>query len=202
MARRTACRCDEAMWTKRVHTPKRPEMAASLFLLLAVVLAFVGGDTAWVLIATIVAAAAAGTQLPDLDTPLRLRHRSALLHGVLPMLVALLDRRTWPVAAGLGFGIGFHLAADLFPGRMRGFATIKMPLWGSIGTIPSYGWIAANAAGNLIGGMIVLGRIADTRVAAGVTAAMSVLGIAYLIRTAGGWYALLLFAGLAWLLWG
>lgn len=175
-------------------------MAASLFLLVAVVLAFTGGGGAGVLIATVVFAAAAGTRLPDLDTPLRLRHRSALLHGLLPLLVALLDRRTWPVAAGLGFGIGLHLAADLFPGRMRGFATIKLPLWGSIGAGPSYLWIAANAASNLAGGWIVLDRIADRQVAGGALASVGVLGAAYLLRTDGGWCALLLFGALAW--WG
>ena len=99
-------------------------MAASLFLLLAVILAFTGGAGPWVLGATVVLAAAAGTRLPDLDTPLRLGHRSALIHSVLPALVAMLDVRTWPVAAGLGLGIGLHLAADLFPGSMRGYATI------------------------------------------------------------------------------
>lgn len=174
-------------------------MAASLFLLIAVVLAFAGGGGAWVLIATVVAAAAAGTTLPDLDMGLGLRHRSALLHGVLPLGVALLDRRTWPVAAGLGFGIGLHLAADLFPRGMHGFATIKLPLWGSIGATGSYLWIAANAVGSLAGGALVLGRVADRQVAGATLAAVGVLGVAYLMRADGGWYALAMFAVLGWL---
>ena len=174
-------------------------MAASLFLLVAVVLAFAGGGGPWVTIACVVAAAAAGTTLPDLDAPLGLNHRSALLHGVLPMTVALLDRRTWPVAAGLGFGIGLHLSADLFPRSMRGFATVKLPLWGSIGPLASYLWIAANAAGCLGGAALLLGRIADRQVAGGTLAAVGVLGAAYLATADGGWWALALFAGLGWL---
>ena len=175
-------------------------MAASLFLLLSVILAFTAGTGPWVTIATVVCAAASGTRLPDLDTPLRLGHRSALVHGILPLLVALLDHRTWPVAAGLGFGVGCHLAADLFPSTMRGFATIKLPLWGSIGVLPSYLWIAANAAANLIGGVIVLEQIAVPRVAVGALAATGVLGAAYLTRAQGGWYALTILGIVGWLM--
>ncbi len=174
-------------------------VAASLFLLIAVILAFAGGGGPWVLTATVVVAAASGTRLPDLDTPLGWQHRSALLHGLLPVMVALLDRRTWGVAAGLGFGIGVHLAADLFPGRMRGYATIKLPLWGSIGPALSYLWIAFHAAANLAGGAMILTRIADRQVVLAVTAGMTVLGTAYLLRTDGGWYALAMFAVVGWL---
>ena len=56
-------------------------MAASLFLLLAVILAFTAGTGPWIIVATVVLATAAGTRLPDLDAPLRLGHRSALLHS-------------------------------------------------------------------------------------------------------------------------
>lgn len=174
-------------------------MAASLFLLLAVVLAFTGGVGPWVVMGTVVVATAAGTSLPDLDTPLKLRHRSAMLHSILPMLVAFQDRRTWPVAAGLGFGIGLHMAADLFPSKMRGFATIKLPLWGSIGPGLSYVWIAANAAANLVGAMMILSRIADRQMMMGVLVGVGVLGIAYLMRTDGGWCALAMFAVIGWL---
>ncbi len=175
-------------------------MAAALFLLCAVVLAFVGGTGNWTLIATVTLATAAGSTLPDLDTPLRLRHRSALLHSILPPGIALLDPRTWPVAAGLAFGIGLHLAADLFPRTMRGFATIKLPLWGSIGVIPSYGWIVVNIAANIVAGIMVLDRIATRQVAAGALAAAGVLGMVYLIRTEGGWQALAALTVLGWLM--
>lgn len=173
-------------------------MAAALFLLCAVVLAFAGKTGDWTLIVTVILAAAAGTSLPDLDTPLRLRHRSALLHSVLPMSIALLDPRTWPVAAGLGFGIGLHLIADLFPRSMRGFATIKLPLFGSIGVIPSYVWIVANVAANAAAAVAVLDRIATRQANRGVLAAVGVLGIAYLVRAEGGWRAL---AGLGLIGW-
>lgn len=175
-------------------------MAASLFLLIAVVLAFVGGSGPWVLIATVAAATAAGTKLPDLDTPLQLQHRSALIHSILPFYVATLDLRTWPIAAGLGFGVGFHLAADMFPGSMRGYATIKLPIWGSIGVLPSYLWIGINAAANLAGALIVLEWIAADRVAACALAATGVLGASYLLRAQGGLYALAVLAGLGWVL--
>jgi len=174
-------------------------MTPSLFLLLAVVLAFAGGGGPWVVAAAVIAAAVAGTTLPDLDASLGLKHRSALLHSVIPMAVALADRRTWPVAAGLGLGIGLHMAADLFPNGMRGYATIKLPLWGSIGAWPSYLWIAASAAANLAGGAVLLGRVADRATARATLAAVAVMGLAYLLRTDGGWWALMLFAGLGWL---
>ncbi|MET4666890.1 hypothetical protein [Sphingomonas sp. PvP056] len=174
-------------------------MAALMFLLIAVLLAFEGGGGPWVLIATVVSATAAGITLPDLDSRLRLGHRSALLHGVLPPFVALLDQRTWAIAAGLGFGIGFHLVADLFPGQMRGFATIKLPLWGSIGAGLSYLWIIANAAGTLLGGVVVLTSLADGSVLAIALAAVGVMGVAYLLRAEGGLCALMMFALLGWL---
>lgn len=174
-------------------------MAALLFLLLAVVMAFTGGGSSWIVAATVVASATAGTLLPDLDTPLRLRHRSAILHSILPLFVATLDPRTWPVAAGLGFGIGLHLAADLFPSSMRGFATIKMPLLGSIGPVLSYLWIATNAAANLVGGLILLGQVADGQPMLVAMATIGIMGTVYLIRTDGGWCALGLFGLIGWL---
>lgn len=173
-------------------------MAASLYLLLTVILAFAGGDGPWVMAATVVLAAAAGTRLPDLDTPLRLGHRSALVHSVLPAAVALLDLRTWPVAAGLGLGIGLHLAADLFPGSMRGYATIKLPLGGSIGIWPSYGWIAVNAAANLVGGALLLERIVEPPFALAALAASGLVGFVYLVRAQGGWCAIALLAAVGW----
>ncbi|MEJ8629302.1 hypothetical protein P0F65_04605 [Sphingomonas sp. I4] len=164
------------------------------------ILAFAGGGGPWMLIATVAAATAAGTRLPDLDTPLQLQHRSALVHSVLPFYIATLDLRTWPVAAGLGFGVGFHLAADLFPGTMRGFATIKIPLLGSIGALPSYLWIAVNAAANMVGAFVILEWIAADRVAACALAATGVLRASYLLRTKGGLYALVVLMGLGWLI--
>jgi hypothetical protein len=171
----------------------------TLLLLIAVALAFTVGGSPLAVIAMVIMAAAAGTTLPDLDMALGLRHRSAVLHSVLPIAVAAYDRRTWPIAAGLGLGLGLHLAADLFPNSMRGFATIKVPLYGSIGAGTSYLWIAAAAVGNLAAGAWLLGRIAERHVAASILAAVGVLGITYLLRTDGGWWALMMFAGIGWL---
>ena len=175
-------------------------MAASLFLLLAVILAFAGGGGPWTMVATVALATASGTTFPDLDSPLRLQHRSAVVHSVLPLYIAMLDPRTWPVAAGLGFGIGFHLAADLFPTTMRGYATIKMPLLGAIGVLPSYLWIAVHAGANLVGGVLILERIGTRPATTCALAAAGVLGAAYLMRTQGGLYALALLTGLGWLM--
>ena len=176
-------------------------MTALGFLLAAVLLALHGGGGAWVVAGAVVAAAVAGTTFPDLDQLLPLGgHRSALTHGALPVLaVAAADRRLWPVAAGLGLGIGLHLAADLFPNGMRGYATIKLPPFGSIGAGRSYLWIAANAGLAMAGGAWLLGQVAAPRVAGATMVAVGLMGVAYLFRTDGGWWALLLFAGLGWL---
>lgn len=174
-------------------------MTAVVPLLAAVLLALNGAGWAWLVALAVVAAALAGTTLPDLDLTLGLGHRSALLHSVLPVAAAAADRRFWPVAAGLGLGLGLHLAADLFPNGMRGYATIKLPLFGSIGPGASYLWIAVNAAATLAGGAWLLGQVVAPRLANATLVVVGVLGAAYLLRTDGGWWALLMFAGLGWL---
>ncbi len=171
---------------------------SALFPLLAAVLLLLLGEGAWPVVAAVVAAAWSGTTLPDLDLTLGLGHRSALLHSVLPVALAASDRRSWPLAAGLGLGIGLHLSADLFPRGMQGYATVKLPLFGSIGAGASYLWIAANAALALAGGAWLLGQVAPPRLAAWTLATVGAMGVAYLLRTDGGWWALALFAGLGW----
>lgn len=176
-------------------------MTAILFLLAAVALVIYGAGWPVLLGAAVVLAAVAGSIFPDLDQVLPLGgHRSALTHGVLPVLaIAAAERRLWPVAAGLGLGIGLHMAADLFPNGMRGYATIKVPLIGSIGARASYLWIAVNAGLALAGGAWLLAQVAAPRIAAATLVAVGVFGVLYLLRTDGGWWALLLFAGLGWL---
>lgn len=175
-------------------------MTAIVTLIVAAALTLYGAGSPFLIAAAVVAAAVAGTTFPDLDQILPLGHRSALTHGLLPVLaLAGYDRRLWPVAAGLGLGLGLHLAADLFPNGMRGYATIKVPLLGSIGANASYLWIAVNAAACLAGGAWLLGRVADPRTAGATLIAVGVLGVAYLLRTDGGWWALAMFAGLGWL---
>lgn len=174
-------------------------MTALASLLAAVLLVVYGGSGVWLAAVVVLVAAVAGTTFPDLDQLLPLGHRSALTHGVLPVLAAAYDRRFWPVAAGLGLGLGLHLAADLFPNGMRGYATIKLPLIGSIGAGASYLWIAVNAGLCLAAGAWLLGQVAPVRVAGATMLAVGVVGVAYLLRTDGGWWALLMFAGLGWL---
>lgn len=82
---------------------------------------------------------------------------------------------------------------------MRGFATIKLPWFGSIGTTPSYIWIVANIAANGMVAVDLLGRIATPEIGRGTLAAVGVLGIAYLLRTDGGWKALIALTFVGWL---
>lgn len=174
-------------------------MQSLLFLLLAIALAAVAPRFAPAAALAIIAAAWAGTTLPDLDLSLGLGHRSGLTHSILPAALACWRRRWWAVAAGLALGIGLHLSADLFPNAMRGFATVKLPGAGSIGAEASYWWFAANAALALTAGAMLACLVTPPRVAAVVLIAVAALGLAYLWRTDGGWWALLMFAGVGWL---
>lgn len=145
----------------------------------------------------VVLAAWAGTVFPDIDQPLALGHRSALTHSILPLAIARW-RPLRATAAGLAMGIGLHLSADLFPNAMIGFATVKLPLAGSIGWQASYGWIALNAAAAFGIGGGLLGRLLPARPALAVIGAVALIGMAYLLRTDGGWWALALFGGAGW----
>lgn len=174
-------------------------VAAVGFVLIAVWLAVVGGGAPWLIAGAALCAAISGMTLPDIDLSVGLGHRSALTHSVLPIALAAMDRRTWPVAAGLGLGLGLHLSADLFPNGMRGYATIKLPLLGSIGTGASYLWIAVNAGAGLAGGAWLLGQVATPLPAAATLVAVGLLGVAYLVRTDGGWPALALLIMVGWI---
>lgn len=177
-------------------------MQALLFLFVAIALIRLDREWRWALPVALLAAAWAATTLPDLDTTLRLGHRSGLTHSILPAGIASLRRRWWPIAAGLALGLGLHLSADLFPNAMRGFATVKLPgpgtLHRSIGPDASYLWIAINAALALAIGTWLTFVVAPPRVAAAVIVGTALLGLFYLFRTDGGWWALMLFAALGW----
>lgn len=176
-------------------------MQAPLFLLLAIALAAIAPRWTWAAPLAILAAAWAGTTLPDLDLSLDLGHRSGLTHSILPAAAACWRRRWWAVAAGLALGIGLHLSADLFPNGMRGFATVKLPgpegFRGSIGAQASYVWFAVNAALALLAGVWLVGAVTPPKIAAAVLGATALMGVLYLYRTDGGWWALMLFAGAA-----
>lgn len=175
-------------------------MLTVVFILaLAIGLTAFAGRWTWAAAATAVLAAWAMTRLPDLDLMLGLGHRSALTHSLLPAGIACARRRWWPLAAGVSFGLGLHLSADMFPNAMRGYATIKLPGWGSIGADASYLWLAANTVAALLIGAWLLGRVLAPRVALTVLGAIALLGIAYLFATDGGWWALAMFGGTGWL---
>ncbi|MCG7349185.1 hypothetical protein [Sphingomonas sp. ACRSK] len=141
-----------------------------------------------------------GTTLPDLDLSLGLVHRSILTHGpLLPALLLLGPPRWRPAAAGLALGIGLHVAADTFPNAMTGYATVKLPLAGSIGATASYLWLAANALALTIAGGMLLAREFPPKWLAGLLAGSAAIGIAYLFVTDGGWPALGIYAAFGWL---
>jgi hypothetical protein len=142
----------------------------------------------------ILACYAVGLILPDLDLMLPFGHRSALTHSALAAGILFL-RHARPAAAGVGIGSGLHLAADAFPNAMRGFATVKLPLAGSIGAWPSYGWLIANAALALALGGTALSGVLPRRLALATGAVMAVAGAGYLFVTDGGWPALAILGG-------
>ncbi|PZQ59119.1 MAG: hypothetical protein DI544_11930 [Sphingomonas taxi] len=155
------------------------------------------------LIAAIVTlvAFAAGLTLPDVDLHLWLGHRSAVTHSVLPAC-ALLARRRWhPAACGMGAGTGLHLAADTFPNRMIGFATVKLPFVGALPTAASYAWLAINALAALMLAAWLARRLHAPGIAALLVLAAIVGGVGYLWRTDGGWPVLAIAAAGAWLAW-
>jgi len=141
----------------------------------------------------------AGLTLPDIDQPLPLDHRSALTHSIAPALLALARRWARPVAGGLAFGLGLHLSADLFPNAMVGFATVKLPFAGSMGTEGSYYWLAGNAlAAMAVGGWLLREAVEAKLLRAATLAAIALIGAGYLIGVDGGWPALAIFLVAGW----
>jgi hypothetical protein len=175
-------------------------MLTMLFLLGAAIgLGLMDERWAWSVPATIVLAAWAMTRLPDIDLMIGLGHRSGLTHSAAPAALVAIRRRWWPLAAGLALGLGLHLAADLFPNAMRGYATIKLPGLHSIGAEASYVWFAINAVAALLFGAWLLRRIVPPTVALVLMGAIAMLGVLYLFTTDGGWWALVMFGGTGWL---
>lgn len=175
-------------------------MLTALFVLgLAIGAAALAGRWPIAAAVAIVLAAWAATTLPDIDLAAGLGHRSGLTHSILPAAIACARRQWRAIAAGLALGIGLHLSADLFPNAMRGFATIKLPGFGSIGAQASYVWLAANAAAALLLGGWLLRTLVGPRIALAVFAVVVLIGIAYLFSTDGGWWALAMFGGTGWL---
>ncbi len=153
----------------------------------------------WVWTAATLFACVAGTTLPDLDFALMLAHRSALTHSLLPVALLAAWRGGRGIVPGLAIGVGIHLAADCFPNAMRGYATVKLPLAGSIGGAASYVWLAVNALAAMAIGIFWQPRpvAVGWRIAALIGCAG--IGAAYLFVTDGGWPALSLFGLAGWL---
>lgn len=167
-------------------------IAIGLLLILLAVLADLGLTRPLVLALAVVVAAWLGTTLPDCDLALGLGHRSGVTHSVLPVAACVWARKWRAVAAGLALGIALHLAADLFPNAMRGFALVKLPGLGTLDAGASYGWLLLNAVLALAAGVLLVGLThppAQARVAFG---AVAMVGVAYLFRTDGGWWVLAL----------
>lgn len=142
----------------------------------------------------------AGLTIPDIDQPLPLDHRSALTHGILPALGLAALRWARPAAAGLALGVAFHLAADVFPNAMTGYATVAVPFSGRFDATGSYAWLAANAAACAGLGAWLLHRTLPalrTRLAAALGTAA--IGLPYLFRVDGGWPVLALLLVTTWL---
>lgn len=150
-------------------------------------------------VAALLAACVAGTTFPDLDFNLLLTHRSAVTHSVLVPLLLLAWTRARAIAPGLTMGMGFHLAADCFPNAMRGYATVKLPLFGSIGADASYLWLGANALVAFAAGLALLDRSLPRGWRVAALAGYASIGTSYLFVTDGGWPALAIFAAAGWL---
>ena len=139
-----------------------------------------------------------GLRLPDIDQPLPLDHRSALTHSVLPLVPALLRRWTRPLAAGLALGLGVHLVADLFPESMTGFATVKLPLAGSLEGW-SYAWLGANMLiATWLGARLLRAEVPSFNLRLLVLVAALLIALWYLGALERSPLALLLYAGVAW----
>jgi len=142
-----------------------------------------------------------GLTLPDLDLHLWLGHRSAVTHSVVPACVLLMRRRWYPAACGMAGGTGLHLAADTFPNRMIGYATVKLPFAGALSAGASYTWLAINALAGLALAAWLARRLHAPVVAVLLAIAAGVAGARYLWRTDGGWPVLAIAVAGAWLTW-
>lgn len=151
-------------------------------------------------VATLVAFVA-GLTLPDMDLHLWLGHRSALTHSVLPALLLAARRRWHGAACGMAAGTGLHLAADTFPNRMIGYATVKLPVAGALPADASYLWLAVNAVAALALAGWLARRLHAPLVTLLLGAALAIVGANYLWRTDGGWPVLAIVAAGAWLWW-
>ncbi|URW75600.1 hypothetical protein M9980_13930 [Sphingomonas donggukensis] len=142
--------------------------------------------------ALILASFVVGLGVPDLDFLLPLRHRSALTHSVVPLLIVLLHPAGRRLLPGLALGIGVHLSADSFPNAMTGFATVKLPFAGALSAAASYIWLGANALASVAIGAVTSARVLPLAWATGLLGAVAAGSVIYLFVTDGGWPVLAL----------
>lgn len=155
---------------------------------------------AWIAAAALLVCVYAGLTFPDIDQPLPLDHRSALTHGIAPALALCALRWARAAAAGLAFGVAFHLSADVFPNAMVGYATVAVPFAGRLGAQASYLWLVANAAAcGLLGAWLLTRTIAQPWLQAAALLGTALIGLWYLPRVDGGWPALAVLLAAAWL---
>lgn len=151
--------------------------------------------------AALLACVVAGLTFPDIDQPLPLDHRSALTHGIVPAVALAAWRWARAAAAGLALGVALHLFADLFPDAMRGYATVAVPFAGRLDAGGSYLWLGFNAlAGAAVGLWLLARTLGRPELRALALLGTAGIGLWYLPRVDGGWPALLLLAGLGWVL--
>lgn len=156
---------------------------------------------AWLAAPALLVCVYAGLTFPDIDQPLPLDHRSALTHGIAPALALGPWRWARPAAAGLAFGLALHLAADIFPDAMTGYATVAIPFAGRLDAGASYAWLIANALACALFGTALAARCIPGALPQAVAfAGIALIGLWYLPRVDGGLPALLILLGAAWLL--
>ena len=91
-----------------------------------------------------------GGRFPDIDYKVSLDHRSIVTHGFLmPALLLIgvgMTRLEWAdwFVAGFSAGVAVHLAFDLFPKGWKGFALIKVPIFGPLSKAASAVWLFVN----------------------------------------------------------
>lgn len=137
---------------------------------------------------------AIGLTLPDADQWLWLGHRSGVTHSVLIPALAFAQVRWRQAACGLVGGVGVHLSADCFPRAMIGYATVKLPVAGSLGAAGSYLWLGTNALLALGLAAWALRRLHHPLAATVVAIGAAVFALGYLWRDPGGWPVLAMVA--------
>jgi hypothetical protein len=138
-----------------------------------------------------------GLVWPDIDLAIPfLPHRSALTHSVLAALVllAFLPER---VVAGMLLGLAVTLTADLFPHAWVGFATIHVPLLGSLKLLSPL-WLLLNVFAALLLAFHLLSHHGHNRPERLPLAAALALAVFYGLLVEHKIVPMLVFAAIGW----